>query len=258
MRLSLWRFPVLLVGATIVSGFLLAAAEPLARRLLSPSDAVRREAIRELETLTPDMRERFVPTLMVALSDEHPAVRADAARLLKSMGIAADGRAAEMRRAVEQEKEREKAASRKAAMDEIQKDKEHGFPDLRSIMDEEKKAQAALAADDALKPSRGAGAGTTASLMEGLKDPDPWVRARSARRLSLVRGTPVEAIPALVDLLRDKDTEVRASAAGALGSMGPAAQSAVPALLKSLGDPDPGVRQIVGEALQQIQTAPQP
>jgi len=118
---------------------------------------------------------------------------------------------------------------------------------------EMEKEKAGGPADADILKNENNGLGANAALLESLKDPDPWVRARAARRLSLIHPAPVEAVPALIDLLKDKDTEVRASAAGALGSIGPAAHQAIPALLNTLGDSDAGVREIASEALKQIQ-----
>ncbi len=222
----------------------------LAKRLASPDPTVRVPAVQEFEQLPADARERFAPDLMVAMNDEDPGVRNQAAQLLKEMRISKkdlpNSAGRQLQRATPPPRSENAETFRK-----IRKDKREAFPDLKKELDKEKGD--GLSAQDLKNEQHGFN--STAPLLESLKDPDPWVRSRSARRLSFVHPSPLEAIPTLINLLKDPDTEVRASAAGALGAMGPAAHEALPALLHTLGDSDKGVRQIASDSLKQIQSS---
>lgn len=226
-------------------------AAPLTERLVSQDASVRADAIQEFHRLPRDTQEEFVPSLMVALTDDDPGVRDSASSLLKELGHIGGAPAPEIQAAGESEKRAAREHDRKAALQEIEKSKKDSFPDLQQEVDQEKEAKDEINPSD-LKPSH-PGTGTASALLEGLKDSDPWVRARAARKLGLLRPAPVEALPDLTRMLDDPNPESRASAAGAIGSMGPAAQSAAPALLQHMNDPDPGVRQILATALRSIQ-----
>jgi len=75
------------------------------------------------------------------------------------------------------------------------------------------------------------------SLIEGLADPSPLVRAQVARALARMGPRAHAAVPALIIALEDEDQAVRMNAARALGQIGPEAQEAVPALIRALKDP---------------------
>jgi HEAT repeat protein len=75
------------------------------------------------------------------------------------------------------------------------------------------------------------------ALIEGLADPNPKVRAQSARALARMGPKGHAAVPALILALEDEDPAVRVNAARALGQIGPEAQEAVPALIRALKDP---------------------
>jgi HEAT repeat protein len=235
---------VLLTGLPLQS-----YALELVQRLVSPDADVRANAEVEFHKLPPEAQQRFAPDLMVSLSDDNPEVRAQAKRLLQELGAANP----DLKINAVREVPKQAAPARSDRLDtlkSIHKDTQDSFPDMQAEMKKEKFD--APEYSEVFK-SEHEGFNTHAALLESLKDPDPWVRSRAARRLALVHPIPVEAIPTLIDLLKDQDTEVRASAAGALGSIGPAARQAIPALLHTLGDSDQGVRQIAGDALKQIQ-----
>lgn len=226
------------------------AAESLAQRLVSRDPAIRLEAKEEFSKLPPDIKERFVPSLMVAITDEDEGVRLDSARLLRQLGVSADRSARDVRKEPVAPKKAE--SSRVMAYKEIQAAKKEDFQEIdRMTIDEEKGSSSALSENDATRPTRSRGFND--ALLVGLSDPDPMVRAHAARRLGTMHPIPPDALPALTDLLNDTDAEVRASAIGTIASFGPAGRSAVPALLRLTGDPDPGVRQLASDALQQVQ-----
>jgi len=126
------------------------------------------------------------------------------------------------------------------------------YADLKKQIELEKKNQVTL---DSAQLRADSDSYTTplSTVVESLKDPDPWVRAQAARRLGMVHPAPVEVIPTLITMLDDKNIECRRAGAAALGSFGPLAREAVPALNRSLADPDNTVSQIAAEALKQIQ-----
>jgi hypothetical protein len=75
------------------------------------------------------------------------------------------------------------------------------------------------------------------ALIEGLADPNPTVRAQSARALARMGPKAHSAVPALIIALDDEDLDVRLNAARALGQIGAEAEEAVPALMRALKDP---------------------
>lgn len=81
------------------------------------------------------------------------------------------------------------------------------------------------------------GDAATPSLIEGLADPNPMVRALAARSLARMGSRAHTAVPALIIALEDEDVGVRRNAARALGQIGPEAREAVPALMRALRDP---------------------
>ena len=216
---------------------------------------MREQAAGEFKQLPLETRERFAPDLMVALDDENPAIRQQAAKLLQGMGSSAGALSPEAQKILAEEQKKNAAGSRQEELQEIQKTEAESFPDLNKELREEKSA-GSLPDVDELKKEHSPSSGSM--LQEALKDPDPWVRSRAAHQLSLMDHPPVDAIAALTDLLGDPNAEVRASAAGALAAYGPAAHSATGALLQRLADPDPAVRAIVAEALKQVQSPPSP
>lgn len=75
------------------------------------------------------------------------------------------------------------------------------------------------------------------ALIEGLADPNPEVRAQSARALARMGPKAHSAVPALIIALDDEDVHVRVGAARALGQIGAEAEEAVPALMRAMKDP---------------------
>src|SRR5262245_59736024 len=80
-------------------------------------------------------------------------------------------------------------------------------------------------------------------LAEGLTDPDPRVRAESARATRNLGGEAgMTAIPRLLGALADRDAEVREQAAVTLGNFSARAGTIQTALRELQRHPDPGVR----------------
>ncbi len=217
--------------------------------MASPDPAVRQAALMQFSHLPKETQERFVPSLMVAMSSDDAGVRLDAARTLRSLGISSDQTAKDLRK----ENPRTGESSRMAAYREVQAAKGE-FPDIESALASERPAPVD-AETQALAPSLGQAA-IDQSLIAALDDPDPLLRSHAARKLALQQPVPAETLPKLIGLLSDSEAEVRASAASAIASMGPRARLAVPGLLKLVGDPDPGVRVVAADALQQVQPQP--
>lgn len=231
--------------------------DPLSERLLSPVAVIREDAVTEFEQLPPRVQEQFVPTLMVALTNEDPEVAATASALLKKLGktgrnpapVVSPTQLAETSAA----RQRQQQESRR----QVQQLKNDKYNDMRAALAEEKRQQSAVSLPDAPKADAAPQAGSRdqqvrQALVDGLRDPVPFVRSRSARRLAGLQPPPVEAVPDLIALLGDKDVEVRGSAAAALGAMGPAAKEALLSLRSLEQDPDPNVRAIARGAIEQI------
>jgi len=225
----------------------------LAERLVSPVAEIRDGAIVEFRKLPLSVRERFVPSLMVAMGDENPYVRDQAASLLKELGVDArpnsgpgtvPGASAQTLQA--------RDAERQKALADIQGVKTDRYQNLKSSLEQEKRTQPDWMA------MKGAGGQTDIKnlLLQGLSDPDPLIRSRSARRLGMIHPTPMEALPALEMMLGDKDADCRSAAAVALGSFGSAARGLSTQVGVLLNDPDEKVRVSAREALRQIQGLP--
>jgi HEAT repeat protein len=88
-----------------------------------------------------------------------------------------------------------------------------------------------------------------ALLIEALRAPDKYDRARAARVLGGIGADAKAAIPVLLEALRDREAMVRFDAANALEKMGDAAKDA---LSHALQDEDEVVRRIAAEALGRI------
>ncbi len=90
------------------------------------------------------------------------------------------------------------------------------------------------------------------ALLEGLKDPDIYVRQESALALSGYAEQAERSVPALALCLQDSAPEVARSAAHALSKFKGEARAAVPALRQALLNGDPRLRESVARALHEI------
>ncbi len=258
----------------------------LAEQLLYGDQPTRNQAIKDFNKLPAEAQERLVPDFMVALTDDDPQVRKIASRILKAMGVktenqitdaqkelpsvstktatedkwAEEKKCATPRLRFQTPKKNSRSRRPAAAGDDRwsdltkMKNEEAGgnYADMKQQMDAEKNGQVTLDAAQ-LRSDSDNSSNALSSVVDSLKDPDPWVRSQAARRLAMVRPAPVEAIPVLVKMLNDKETESRRAAVAALGSFGHLAQDAVLPLNSALSDPDPTVRALAEESLKQIQ-----
>ncbi len=244
------------IGAwALLSCVFLAAKDPsLADRLLAGDSATRLDAVHEFNRLPRDAKYKMVPDFMVALSDENPDIRQRAGKILQAMGVSMDPKSPDAKRSLSSEKTESRTAERKKALKEVEHAKGEAFPDLKKELEAEKQNSGFL--DASLLKSDQEITRTPSIILDSLKDPDPWVRSQSARRLSTIRPAPVEAIPTLIGMLSDKETESRRAAVAALGSFGHLAREAILPLNAALSDPDPDVRTLAADALKQIQQVP--
>lgn len=258
--------------------------DKLAKKLLYGDETTRMAAVQAFNKLPAEEQYNLVPDFMVALTDDNPEVRKIATRILKAMGVktenqipdASKERPAASSKTVSgepwtEEKKMKEAetpptpkemtappaavvggGSQWSDLEQMRQGQTNGYADLKQQIDLEKKGQVTLD-PDALKAESDSYTSPLSTVVDSLKDPDPWVRAQAARRLGMVNPAPVQEIPTLIAMLDDKATECRQAAAAALGSFGPLAREAVPALNKALADPDNAVSQIAAEALKQIQ-----
>jgi HEAT repeat protein len=91
------------------------------------------------------------------------------------------------------------------------------------------------------------------SLIAGMQDRDPSVRAVGATYLGIIHDGAEEAIPTLTEGLADPDAEVRRASAAALGSFGAAAAPALPALRKASTDRNEDVAREAGRSIVKLQ-----
>jgi HEAT repeat protein len=92
-------------------------------------------------------------------------------------------------------------------------------------------------------------------LLQGLRDPDPGVRAVAATYLGIIHEEGEAAVPALIRALKDKEPDVREAAATALGSFDAQAAAAIPALRKATSDGNEDVAREAGLAIVKLQSS---
>src|SRR5205807_5285015 len=228
----------------------------LAKKLLYGDPVTRVEAVQEFNKLPSDAQYKMVPDFMVAMTDENPQVRKIASRILKSMGVTAEGQIPDAKMAqpaqppksndqnqwAEEKKMKDADTDKWADLKKMRGEDSARYANMKDQIETEKKDQVTLDASQ-LQANSSDSSSPLSSVVDSQKDPDPWVRAQAARRLALVHPAPLYAIPLLIKMLGDKEPESRRAAAAALGSFGPLAKSAVPALDAALSDPDPAVKQ---------------
>jgi HEAT repeat protein len=91
-------------------------------------------------------------------------------------------------------------------------------------------------------------------LVEGMRDPDPGVRAVGATYLGIIHEGAAEAVPALAAGLADPDAEVRRASAAALASFSSAeAAPAMPELQKATTDRNDDVAREAGRTIVKLQ-----
>jgi len=115
---------------------------------------------------------------------------------------------------------------------------------------------ACLAGGCGKSPPTTAGGKPVAHWVGALRDPDPRVRKKAARKLGNVGPSDPAALPALVGALKDADPGVRRESVLALLKFGPAGGEAGPALEEAgQKDPDPTVRAYAVRALEKLRGA---
>jgi hypothetical protein len=255
----------------------------LAKKLLYGDESTRTEAVKAFNKLPADEQYKLVPDFMVALTDDDPQVRKIASRILKAMGLNTESQVPDAKKELpaiqpktsgaekwtEEKKLQETQApptpkemavppakpaggGQWADLENMRPGQSNNYDDLKQQIELEKKGQVTLDSAE-LRTQSDSYATPLSTIIESLKDPDPWVRAQAARRLGMVHPAPVQTIPTLIAMLDDKNADCRRAGAAALGSFGPLARESVPALNKTLADPDNTVSQIAAEALKQIQ-----
>jgi len=230
------------------------AEDDLATRLVSPLAEVREHAVTEYRTLPLAIRERFVQSLMVAMSDDNPQVRGQAAKLIKELGVASRPKTETPTkpRASDAEAVQAREQERAKTLQSIQAPKTDRYQNLKAELQNEKETQPewmavkGQASQDNLK----------STLLAGLGDTDPFMRSRSARRLQILNPMPSEALPLLEPMLSDPDPDCRAAAAIALSAYGPEAHAYVSKIGTLTHDSDEKVRIAARESLRQIQGLP--
>jgi HEAT repeat protein len=75
-----------------------------------------------------------------------------------------------------------------------------------------------------------------ATLIAGLRAPNPQTRMDAGRELKALEGRAVRAVPALLVACDDEDPRVREQAVETLSAMGPGAKVAIPKLMEMLQD----------------------
>lgn len=172
--------------------------------LQNPEETTRTGALASLR----ELGEEAVPVLVVALKNDDPAVRMQAARVLEEIG--AD------------------AVKAQPALVGALRDQN---PAVRN--------RAAAALGMVLSMGEGNHKEAVPALQESLKDPNDTVRATAAWALGHLGAEAQSAVPALTQALQDKNAKVSFNAFEALGHIGPAARTAVPqlqAIVQAKGD----------------------
>jgi HEAT repeat protein len=244
----------------------------LAKKLLYGDQPTRMEAVKEFNKLPSDAQYKMVPEFMVAMSDENPEVRKIAARILNKMGVITEGQIPDAKKELpdakkelpaqapkpeaqdqwaEEKKMKEAETDKWADLKNMRQDESSNYAKMQEQLESEKKNQVTLDASQ-LQADSPEASSPLSTVVESLKDPDPWVRQQAARRLAQVHPAPVDAIPLLIQMLGDKEPPSRRAAAAALGSFGPLAKSAIPALDAALSDPDSATKLIAADALKEI------
>jgi HEAT repeat protein len=264
--------------------------------LADENAAVVRSTVRALAKIGvgPESQAAVGP-LIVALRDENPLVRTDAALLLGQIGPAARAAIIPLMDRAFDPTSTVVGTSARAALVKVSKGNVRALSDLLSDPNASHRSQAA-----GLLGKLGAEAEAAVSALIGtLKDADAGVRTSAVRALGEI-GAPARqaviplimalseesllgsggnqayyrvrfyaesldkigigpdakaAVPTLVSMLKIKDTQVRTFAARSLGRIGPAAKAAVPALAPLTTDSTKSVREAAAEALKQIDPA---
>ena len=205
------------------SGLLVAAQTPEAawatKRLEDSRWQVRRQAVLDLESTTPDSREANL-VIVHALGDVDSRVRRAAAQVAGRKGIHSRG-AVDSLIALMQDPDPTVRQAAAEALGSLGRDARKAVPDL----------------------------------LDSLQDESPHVRRVVLETLGKIGPAKRGEATQLSQQLADKDADVRAAAAEALSDFGKAAR---PPLIRALQDDSPDVRQAAAQALGQMGRAPVP
>ncbi len=164
------------------------------------------------------------------------------------LGVAAQGRAADVAGLIKQLQDKDPETRQDAAvlLGRMGPAAKEAVPALvAALKDEAVASRAAIALTQI-------GAAAVPALGKALKDPDQSVRLQAARVLGNLGPAAREALPDLVDALSGANGPVRALAARAVGRIGAPARPTVPHLLVLLKDPDQRAREAAVRALIRI------
>jgi HEAT repeat protein len=167
-----------------------------------------------------------VPTLIGLLGHENPGVRWNACFLLGNLGDEAEPAISSLIAVVQDERAGEILNERGARSGK-------GFYEV--FKDHSVRSAAAEALGKIGPIARPA----VPSLIQALKDVNPFVRLDAAVAMRRIEGNGARAVPVLIDLLTERSETQRqellwSEAANALGEIGPDAKQAVPALIRVL------------------------
>lgn len=224
------------------------AVKPLVEALKDERQRVRAEAAMCLQYVGLDAGEA-VGDLTRALNDPCPMVRELSARVLGDLRGAARPALAELTRLLDDPDSHVRLDAAKAVWAvTFEPD-----PAIRRIC-----RTATSAADSTERYSAVEALGDTGhpeaipTLLQALKDEDPYVRAIAADALGNFPENADRIVPSLVVALQDEDSYVRAEAARSLETIGPASIVALPRLIALLDDEDRHVRLTVLGALESL------
>jgi HEAT repeat protein len=214
-----------------------AAAPALADALKADaSQQVRLSAIEALLKLKPPPKE-VLPAVVGALQDPgFPAIRHTAVQLLAAWGPDAAEAAlplAEFARALKDkdQEERERCLKAVAGMGAAAA---QACATILKILEDKPVVYMRRAVEETLLA---VGEGALPALTDGLKSPQPYVRATSAEALGRIGPPSRSAVPALIEAMKDADLNgARLPSIEALGRIGPGAEAAIPALVQLFDD----------------------
>lgn len=192
-----------------------------------PFSEGRGEPVAATNWIFDEMGARAVPALILGLQVQDPAIRAEAASSLGSLGMGLRRGGAALDIALE----------------------ERAVPALVDARRDED-ARVRMLATSALGNLGPTAAAALPVLLEALRDPDSL--GIGVHLDYAIGSIGAAAVPGLVEALADDHDLVRRRAVSALGAIGPDASDAIPALLQALTSADEGDRFSIGLALREI------
>jgi HEAT repeat protein len=189
------------------------------------------------------------PTLIAALHDDDPHVRAVAAANLPAIDAPAHQAVPELLAMAK----REPTVVVLRALSEYGEAAQDAISALVDILeDRQLPTEVRWNAARTLGKIRAPAVVAVGALVDHLQDEAATIREHSAEALGDIGPPAADAVAALVSVLDDPATRVRRDAARSLGQIGPAAAGSVPPLKKLLKDPEQIVRDAARVALQTL------